>query len=583
VGGNTLVDIDANVNDALLNAIRQAGGSIVNVHPEDNAIRANIPLDQIESVAGHPSVNSITPAAKSTTNASRFDREGEIGHMADKARELFHIDGSGIKVGILSDSIDNGQNSLESARREGAIDRNALQIIPGQAGEGEGEGLAMAELVHTIAPGASIYFATGHGGPAQMAANIRALQEAGCVIIVDDITYFNESPFQDGPISRAVSLATAKGVLYFSSARNSGSKKHNSSGTWEGDFADGGTATGEVGGEGAHQLHAFAPGITVNRVVQAAATDRVDLFWADPLRHSSNQYNLYVVDAEGHVLRSSTSSHTGSQDPYQFVEGLSPGEGIVITKSAKSVPLFIHVDSGRGRISVATDGNVRGHNASVAANALSVAAIRAANPPEVFSSGPNSSVEVFSSDGPRRMFFDADGSPITPGNFSSQGGRLFEKPDITAADGVSTSLPRGELNPFFGTSAAAPHAAAIAALVLSYSRTLKPEIVRDILMRTALPIDGGGEHNYTAGKGIVMAFKALQAACLRTQPSCPLDSDAVAITSNVEVPRTPTGVLREPSGVLREPTGALREPAGAVREPTGVLRAPTGVLREPGP
>jgi subtilisin family serine protease len=290
-----------------------------------------------------------------------------------------------------------------------------------------------------------------------------------------------------------------------------------------------------------------------------------------------------VVDAEGHVLRSSTSSHTGSQDPYQFVEGLSPGEGIVITKSAKSVPLFIHVDSGRGRISVATDGNVRGHNASVAANALSVAAIRAANPPEVFSSGPNSSVEVFSSDGPRRMFFDADGSPITPGNFSSQGGRLFEKPDITAADGVSTSLPRGELNPFFGTSAAAPHAAAIAALVLSYSRTLKPEIVRDILMRTALPIDGGGEHNYTAGKGIVMAFKALQAACLRTQPSCPLDSDAVAITSNVEVPRTPTGVLREPSGVLREPTGALREPAGAVREPTGVLRAPTGVLREPGP
>jgi subtilisin family serine protease len=181
------------------------------------------------------------------------------------------------------------------------------------------------------------------------------------------------------------------------------------------------------------------------------------------------------------------------------------------------------------------------------------------------------------------MFFNADGSPITPGNFSSTGGRVFEKPDITAADGVTTSLPRGGLNPFHGTSAAAPHAAAIAALVLSYDRTLKPEQVRDILIRTARPIDGGAGRNNTAGAGIVMAFEAVREACLRTQLSCPLESDAVATTSSAGAgaPQMPTGALREPAGASQTPTGLVREPGGAPRGTTGVPQMPTGALREP--
>jgi hypothetical protein len=574
----TLVDIDANVDDALLSAIRQAGGTIVNAHPADNAIRAYVPLNRLESIAGNPGVKSISPAVQGTTNAVRFDEEGIVGHKADKAQELFRVDGTGIKVGILSDSIDDGKNALETAYREGAIKRESLHVIPGQdGGEASGEGLAMAEIVHAMAPGASIYFATSLGGPAQMAANIRALQEAGCVIILDDYTYNNESPFQDGPIARAVTYVTEKGVLYFSDARNSGSKKHNTSGTWEGDFADGGPAPGAVGGEAA-QLHAFAPGNTTNEVVRVDRSprhQRVDLFWADPLGRSSNQYNLYVVDAEGHVVEQSTSSQTGMQDPYQSVDKLSVGQKVIITKSAGAAPLFIHLDTGRSTVSIGTDGNVRGHNVSVARNAFSVAAIEASTPPEPFRTGINSPVEVFSSDGPRRMFFNPDGAPMTPGNFSSAGGRLYEKPDITAADGITTSLPRGGgLNPFHGTSAAAPHAGAIAALVLSYDRTLKPDDVRDIMIKTARPIDGGEDHNYNAGKGLVMAFEALRAACLRVQPSCPAESDAVATTGNAKVPQTPTGVVREPGSVLRETAGAPQTPGGVSRNPTGLLREP---------
>ena len=76
-------------------------------------------------------------------------------------------------------------------------------------------------------------------------------------------------------------------------------------------------------------------------------------------------------------------------------------------------------------------------------------------------------VETFSSDGPRRIFFNADGTAYTPGNVSSTGGVLLQKPDLTAADGVSVTGVGGFASPFFGTSAAAPHAAAIAALVKS--------------------------------------------------------------------------------------------------------------------
>src|ERR1019366_1790290 len=71
---------------------------------------------------------------------------------------------------------------------------------------------------------------------------------------------------------------------------------------------------------------------------------------------------------------------------------------------------------------------------------------------------------VYTLDGPRRMFYNADGTPIAPGNvlFGTNGGAVLPKPDITAADGVPTGI--ASFNPFYGTSAGGPHAGAIAAL-----------------------------------------------------------------------------------------------------------------------
>ena len=84
----------------------------------------------------------------------------------------------------------------------------------------------MAEIVHDVAPGAEIYFYTAFDGAADFASGIRALANAGCKIIVDDVGYFAEPYFQDGILARAVEDVTNQGVSYFTSAGNSSSRSY---------------------------------------------------------------------------------------------------------------------------------------------------------------------------------------------------------------------------------------------------------------------------------------------------------------------------------------------------------------------
>ncbi|HEX8999426.1 MAG TPA: putative Ig domain-containing protein, partial [Blastocatellia bacterium] len=174
---------------------------------------------------------------------------------------------------------------------------------------------------------------------------------------------------------------------------------------------------------------------------------------------------------------------------------------------------FLHLNANRGRFSISTDGQTRGH--SCAADAFGVAATpsgpaqnnAAIGPfPGVFSS--TNVVETFSSDGPRRVFFQANGTPYTPGNFSATGGTLRQKPDITAADGTSVTGVGGFSNPFFGTSAAAPHAAAIAGLIKSAGPFTNAQI-RTALISTAIDIEAPGVDR-DSGAGIIMALEAIK-------------------------------------------------------------------------
>src|SRR5262249_35823924 len=150
---------------------------------------------------------------------------------------------------------------------------------------------------------------------------------------------------------------------------------------------------------------------------------------------------------------------------------------------------FLHLDTNRGRLGISTAGATHGH--ASAASAFCVAAVNVAKAGTgFFVGGTANPVETFSSDGPRKIFFAADGTPVTPGNFSSTGGLVRQKPDVAAADGVVTSVPG--FSPFFGTSAAAPHAAAIAALVKSFKPNLTPSQLRTVLTSTALDNEAAG-------------------------------------------------------------------------------------------
>lgn len=499
------VDIKADVSDELLAAIKAAGGEVFGSFPEDHAINAFLPVESVESLAARPDIKFIRPTVGSFTNTGSVNSEGDIAHRSNYAR-LYGATGFAVRVGVLSDSLDDGLGSYASAKAKGDVPN--VIVVPGQAGTGEAEGLAMLEIVHDLAPYAQLYFASGGGQTtteAQFASNIRALADMGCRVIIDDITFHDEPPFQDGILSIAVNYASAKGALFFSSARNSGNKNDGTSSTWEGDFSDGGDAS-SIDGAGA-RYHQFAAGV-LTTTVNSTDQPRADLFWSDPLGGSANDYDLFVVDQFGNIVRSSLDTQNGSQDPYEAVSTLNVGERIGIVKFS-GAGRFLHLDTGRCRISISTAGCVRGHNASGAPNAFSVGETNANGRTTPFTGGASNPVNTQSSDGPRRMFFNPFGAAYTPNNFSSTGGIVLQKPDITAATGVKTTLPTNSgLNPFFGTSAAAPHAGAIAAQLLSFRPGLTPLQVRTALYYSCLDIEAKGPDR-DSGRGIVMALSAL--------------------------------------------------------------------------
>jgi len=120
-------------------------------------------------------------------------------------------------------------------------------------------------------------------------------------------------------------------------------------------------------------------------------------------------------------------------------------------------------------------------------------------------------VELFSSRGPARIDF-----PTL---------EIRAKPDLVAFDGVAISNAGGfpacpPFCAFFGTSAAAPHSAGVAALLLDQDPTLTPAQVQSALTRGAVDIGAPG-FDATSGFGRLDAV----AAADTLRPACLLDVD----------------------------------------------------------
>ena len=517
--GRAAVDIRAEVTPEVLARIGALGGDIVNSVPRYRSIRARLPLAAVEALAEMDAVRSIRPADEAATHQApglrSVDRrapasavrskvntsEGDVAHNADQARLIYGIDGTGIGIGVLS----NGVDGLARRQRTGDLPER-ITVLPGQAGWGN-EGTAMLEIVHDLAPGADLYFASAKSGQAQFAVNIEALCAAGADVIVDDMFYFREGVLQDGVIVQGINAAVADGCFYFSAAGNAGNLNDGTSGVWEGDYAAGEALT--VNGEAAGVLHDFGGGRHENRITRPPSA--IILQWADPLGASANDYDLFVMDRYGNVIASSTTTQSGWQDPIEHIPGwvYRPGARLVVVK-ASGADRYLRLSAIRGELQIATAGNTFGHSA--AANAIGVAAVDARTADVVFDG--SESVRTFSSDGPRRMFFQPDGAPITADDFSSTGGTVLQKPDLAAADGVSTATPG--FGTFSGTSAAAPHAAAIAALLLEAAGgagNMTPAELRAALAGSALDIEAAGVDR-DSGAGIVMALDAVDAVAV---------------------------------------------------------------------
>ncbi len=533
-----LVDIRAEVTPAVLARIRALGGSIVDSVPRYRAVRARLPPAALEPLAALSAVEFIRPADLGLTQAQwrrpaatgRSDAtartvtgkvdtsEGDVAHRADAARRTHGVDGTGIGIGVLSD----GVRTLAERQASGDLPARVL-VLPGQGGGPLGgglfrlsegtEGTAMLEIAHDLAPGAELFFAAGLSGKARAARNIEDLCAAGADVIVDDIGYLTAPVFQDGVIAQAISAAAADGCHYFSAAGNAGNLNDGTAGVWEGDFATGAALDlDEAGGTAA--FHDFGGGVTANEVVEDSRLSFV-LQWADPWGRSANDYDLFVIDSAGNVVDSSTDTQDGGDYPLEYIDLASffrdhTGDRVVIVKNPGAADRYLRLAYTAGVLAAATSGATAGHAAAQDATGVAAVDVRtAAGAGGVFDG--TEEVESFSSDGPRRIFFEADGTPITPGDFSSTGGRLLQKPDLAAADAVSTSTP--DFETFEGTSAAAPHAAALAALVLEGAGgpgRVAAATLRAALAGSALDIEAPGRDR-DSGAGIVMAPAAVEA------------------------------------------------------------------------
>ena len=246
------------------------------------------------------------------------------GFIVEKARPVVKslgIDGTGVTVGVLSDSASAAQ--VAALKASGDLNANASVLVPFDDGNGgdlaTDEGAAIMEIVQDMAPGATVIFATAYNTPLEFAAHILLLADAGCSIIVDDVGYSGEGPFQDDVVAKAVDVVTSTGVLYFSSAGNSGNIAHGTSGTWEGDFVNDGTFDPGTGGTKTYDV--ADQGGFINNELTVPGEPYIDMEWSDPLGASTNDYDFFAFDNTGSTLIGfSVNTQDGTQDPVEELD-----------------------------------------------------------------------------------------------------------------------------------------------------------------------------------------------------------------------------------------------------------------------
>jgi hypothetical protein len=418
------------------------------------------------------------------------------------------------------------------------------------------EGRAMLQIVHDVAPGASLAFYTGENSEADFAAGIGKLAAAvsaggaGAKVIADDIGYFDEPFFQDGIVAQAIDAVEANGVAYFSAAGNDGTLAYDNTSP---SFA---AVSSTAPNSGEHLLNFDASGVTTATSLPVTIASLVPgefvaivVSWDQPYvtgapssGGATGQIDLCVtggtsgpdqiINDDGTAATCSGPNSVGS-DSYQVMIVGNPANAADST-SAENLNIQIGLAGGaapgRIKVSVEDDGagsainafqthtpTLQGHPG--AAGAAAVGAAFFFDTPACGTTP--ATLESYSSVGGAPILFDITGARLaTP--------VVRQKPDFVGPDGVNNTflgftLASDDISlntaysscqnipsypNFFGTSAATPHAASIAALMLQANPAATPTQIYQALRSSALPMNSPSP-SFESGYGFIQADTAL--------------------------------------------------------------------------
>lgn len=521
-GDKVVVDAVASGDPAALLADLKKLG-LLQASTYGSVVSGLLPIKAINEVARLKSLQFARPAY-AMTRVGLTTSQGAPAMRAGVARRKFGVDGTGVTVGVLSDSFNNLGGAAADVK-SGDLPAG-IKVLSDLPEGGIDEGRAMLQLVHDVAPGADLAFHTASLGQADFANGIlRLASKAKAKVIVDDIFYFTEPFFQDGIIAQAVDSVFAEGVSYFSAAGNDARNSYEST------FNPSGQSQ-PVG-----EFHDFNPGRGVD-VTQSITVPRdgelfIILQWDSPFFSispgsggSPNDLDIYLVDDAGFVVASSTDGNVGGDavEVLFFSNRSIFGEPGTTTKFNLVIANFEGPNPGlmkslwfgsRGtRVNEfnTASGTVVGHQ-----NARGAEAVGAAFYGDTPAFGTDPAVlESYSSAGPTPILFDTAGNRL-------RSPRIRRKPEIVAPDGTNTTFffPGDDIEGdgfpnFFGTSAAAPHAAAVAALMLDAAPRTSPPTIYSTLEGTALDMNDPG-FDFDSGFGFIQADRAVRALLKRKQ------------------------------------------------------------------
>ncbi|MFC2122453.1 DUF2341 domain-containing protein [Bacteroidota bacterium] len=484
-----IIDVKLKVNNLTAEQLErlQVLGMNIRINlPRYGLVEGSIPYHQAEAIAGLDFVRNLGPLGYGIHNTGAVTSAGDTVLRAWDARTAFGVDGTGVKIGVMSDGVDHLADSLVSGDLPSSP---AVQVLQNVGGD---EGTAMLEIIHDLAPGSSLAFYAPITS-SDMVAGIRALETAGCNIIVDDLTFFDEPKFEDGPIAQEARDFYTGGGVYVSSAGNSGQRHYQASYNQI-----------PTGGGSYSYIHDYGGGDIGNTfIVPAGGSVITILQWNNQWGSSGDDFDLFLArSSDGQVQASSGNRQDGNDDPAEMLVWTNTtGSDMTVylavleyslTSPPSSLVLDYNVYYGSGLQYLTPGDSIIGHAA--VEEVLSTATANAATP---------GTIAPYSSRGPAMVYFPSQQSRQVPA--------------ITGVDGVQTKT--GQLgyfsNPFYGTSAAAPHVAAIAALVWEADPSLTPAGVASTIKLTAVDLGSAGWDG-TWGSGRADAHAAVDTLTLES-------------------------------------------------------------------